>query len=129
MAHPGYAVGNKKLIAALAKIKSYLDYGTFLPIQVAATAALNGPQDYVEKLRGMYKTRRDVMAEGLIDGGWDNIVVPDASMFLWSADSGEIQKNRLPRIFKIIIEARRRRRCARHRLRAGRRGLCAHCAG
>ncbi len=79
----GYAVGNQKLIAALTKIKSYLDYGTFLPIQVAATAALNGPQDYVETLRGMYKERRDILAEGLIDAGWD-ITVPDASMFLWA---------------------------------------------
>lgn len=79
----GYAVGNKTLIAALTKIKSYLDYGTFLPVQVAAAAALNGPQEYVGQLRGMYKERRDILAEGLIDAGWDGIVVPDASMFLW----------------------------------------------
>lgn len=78
----GYAVGNKKLIAALTKIKSYLDYGTFLPVQVAAAAALNGPQDYVTDLRAMYKERRDIIAEGLIDAGWD-ITVPSASMFLW----------------------------------------------
>jgi alanine-synthesizing transaminase len=78
----GYAVGNRKLIAALTKIKSYLDYGTFLPIQVAATAALNGPQEYVNKLRAMYKERRDILADGLLDAGW-NITVPDASMFLW----------------------------------------------
>jgi alanine-synthesizing transaminase len=84
----GYAVGNKKLIAALTKIKSYLDYGTFLPIQVAATAALNGPQDYVVKLRKMYKERRDVLANGLIDAGWDNVVVPNASMFLWAPVPG-----------------------------------------
>lgn len=80
----GFAVGNKSLIAALTKIKSYLDYGTFLPVQVAATAALNGPQDYVERLRAMYKERRDILAEGLIDAGWDNIVIPNASMFLWA---------------------------------------------
>jgi alanine-synthesizing transaminase len=79
----GYAVGNKKLIAALTKIKSYLDYGTFLPIQVAATAALNGPQDYVDSLRSMYKERRDILAEGLLDAGW-NVTVPEASMFLWA---------------------------------------------
>ncbi|MBY0407670.1 MAG: aminotransferase class I/II-fold pyridoxal phosphate-dependent enzyme, partial [Rickettsiales bacterium] len=78
-----FAVGNKTLIAALTKIKSYLDYGTFLPVQVAAAAALNGPQDYVERLRGMYKERRDILADGLIDAGWENVVVPDASMFLW----------------------------------------------
>jgi alanine-synthesizing transaminase len=79
----GYCVGNKKLVAALTKIKSYLDYGTFLPVQVAATAALNGPQHYVDNLRGMYKERRDILAEGLIDAGWDNVVIPSASMFLW----------------------------------------------
>jgi len=80
----GYAVGNKHLIAALTKIKSYLDYGTFLPVQVAAASALNGPQEYVTELRKMYKSRRDVLADGLIEAGWDNIVVPNASMFLWA---------------------------------------------
>lgn len=79
----GFCVGNKTLVAALTKIKSYLDYGTFLPAQVAAAAALNGPQDYVEKLRKMYRERRDVLAEGLIDAGWD-VTVPAASMFLWA---------------------------------------------
>ena len=80
----GFAAGNKTLIAALTKIKSYLDYGTFLPVQVAAAAALNGPQDYVVNLRAMYKERRDILAEGLIDAGW-NVTVPNASMFLWAA--------------------------------------------
>jgi len=79
----GYAVGNKKLIAALTKLKSYLDYGTFLPVQVAAAAALNGPQHYVDSLRTLYKERRDILAEGLIDAGWD-ITIPTASMFLWA---------------------------------------------
>lgn len=79
----GFAVGNKTLISALSKIKSYLDYGTFLPVQVAAAAALNGPQDYVVNLRAMYKERRDIVADGLTDAGW-NVTVPDASMFLWA---------------------------------------------
>ena len=79
----GFCVGNKKLITALTKIKSYLDYGTFLPLQVASAAALNGPQDYVEKMRKLYKERRDIMAEGLIDAGWNDVTIPDASMFLW----------------------------------------------
>lgn len=79
----GFCVGNKKLIAALSKIKSYLDYGTFLPVQVAAAAALGGPQDYVESMRKLYKERRDIMVAGLRDAGWDNITVPTASMFLW----------------------------------------------
>ena len=80
----GFASGNKTLISALTKIKSYLDYGTFLPVQVAAASALNGPQEYVEKLRGMYKERRDILADGLRDAGW-NVVVPNASMFIWAA--------------------------------------------
>lgn len=79
----GFAAGNKTLVAALTKIKSYLDYGAFLPVQVGAAAAINGSQDYVENLRAMYKERRDILAEGLIDAGW-NVNIPEASMFLWA---------------------------------------------
>jgi len=79
----GFAVGNKRLIAALTRIKSYLDYGAFTPIQVAATAALNGPQDCVEEVRTLYKQRRDVLVEGLRDAGWD-VPSPNASMFIWA---------------------------------------------
>jgi alanine-synthesizing transaminase len=79
----GFCVGNKKLVGALTKIKSYLDYGTFLPVQVAATAAINGPQDYVTNLRAMYKERRDILAEGLEEANW-NVPLPDASMFFWA---------------------------------------------
>ncbi len=79
----GFAVGNQKLIGALIKIKSYLDYGAFTPVQVAATAALNGPQDCVEELRTIYKERRDVLVEGLAQGGW-HVDVPVATMFIWA---------------------------------------------
>ncbi|HTH96789.1 MAG TPA: LL-diaminopimelate aminotransferase [Stellaceae bacterium] len=79
----GYAVGSRKLIAALARVKSYLDYGAFTPIQVAAIAALNGPQDYVDDVRKTYKRRRDVMIEGLHAAGWD-VPSPPASMFAWA---------------------------------------------
>jgi alanine-synthesizing transaminase len=79
----GFCVGNKKLVGALTKIKSYLDYGTFLPVQVAATAAINGPQDYVNNLRAMYKERRDILAEGLEEANWQ-VPLPDASMFFWA---------------------------------------------
>lgn len=79
----GFACGAPKLIAALTKIKSYLDYGTFLPVQVAAAAALNGPQDYVDGLRKLYRERRDVLVEGLRDAGW-HVEKPDASMFIWA---------------------------------------------
>lgn len=79
----GFAAGNKTLIRALTKIKSYLDYGGFTPIQVAATAALNGPQDCVEEIRQIYKERRDVLVKGLCDAGWD-VPLPSASMFAWA---------------------------------------------
>ena len=79
----GYAAGNKRLIAALARIKSYLDYGAYTPIQVAATAALNGPQDCVEEIRAIYKTRRDVLVDGMARAGW-NVPSPPASMFAWA---------------------------------------------
>ncbi|MBI3513138.1 MAG: LL-diaminopimelate aminotransferase, partial [Proteobacteria bacterium] len=79
----GYAVGNKKLIAALARIKSYLDYGAFTPIQVAAAAALNGPQDCVDEIRATYKQRRDVLIQGLAAAGWP-VPAPPASMFAWA---------------------------------------------
>ncbi|MEI6730201.1 MAG: LL-diaminopimelate aminotransferase [Pseudomonadota bacterium] len=79
----GFAVGNKRLINALTRIKSYLDYGAFTPIQVAATAALNGPQDCVEEMRQMYKDRRDVLIKGLHSAGWD-VPSPKASMFAWA---------------------------------------------
>ncbi len=79
----GFAAGNKKLIAALARIKSYLDYGAFTPVQVAAAAALNGPQDCVAEIRQMYKERRDVLIKGLAQAGWD-VPSPPATMFAWA---------------------------------------------
>jgi len=79
----GFAAGNPRLISALARIKSYLDYGAFTPIQVAATAALNGPQDCVAEMRTLYKERRDVLVRGLQQAGWD-VPSPDGSMFAWA---------------------------------------------
>jgi len=79
----GYAVGNARLVGALARIKSYLDYGAFTPIQVAATAALNGPQDCVADIRNIYKSRRDVLVDSLARAGW-NIPSPPATMFAWA---------------------------------------------
>ncbi len=79
----GFAVGNKRLIAALARVKSYLDYGAFTPIQVAATAALNGPQECIEQIRERYRLRRDVLVDGLHQAGWD-IPAPAATMFAWA---------------------------------------------
>ncbi len=79
----GFAVGNARLIAALARVKSYLDYGAFTPIQVAATAALNGPQDCVEEVRRIYRRRRDVLVEAFARAGWE-IPPPPATMFAWA---------------------------------------------
>ena len=79
----GFAAGNPRLIGALARVKSYLDYGAFTPIQVAAAAALNGPQDCVEETRTIYRERRDVLVDGLTRAGWD-VPVPSASMYIWA---------------------------------------------
>jgi len=79
----GFMVGNEKLVAALARMKSYHDYGMFTPIQVAAITALEGPQDCVEEIRKMYKSRRDVLVEGLQSCGW-NVEKPKATMFVWA---------------------------------------------
>ncbi len=79
----GFAVGNRQLIAALTRVKSYLDYGAFTPIQAAACAALNGPQDIVESNRQLYQKRRDVLVDSFGRAGWD-IPSPPASMFAWA---------------------------------------------
>ncbi|MBT3029684.1 MAG: alanine transaminase [Candidatus Thiodiazotropha endolucinida] len=79
----GFMSGNKTLVAALARIKSYLDYGTFTPIQVAAIAALEGPQDVVKEICGMYQNRRDVLCDGLNNVGW-RVEKPKATMFVWA---------------------------------------------
>jgi len=79
----GYMVGNPDLVHALARIKSYHDYGTFTPIQVASIIALDGPQDCVEEIRQTYERRRDVMVRGLHEAGW-RVATPKASMYIWA---------------------------------------------
>jgi alanine-synthesizing transaminase len=79
----GFAAGNPRLIKALTRMKSYLDYGAFTPIQVAAVAALTGPQECVAEMRALYKDRRDVLIKGLVSAGWD-VPCPDGSMFAWA---------------------------------------------
>jgi len=79
----GFMVGNPDLVAALARIKSYHDYGTFTPIQVASIVALEGPQDCVEQVRSMYQKRRDVLCSGLHSVGW-HVEVPKATMYVWA---------------------------------------------
>jgi len=79
----GFMVGNKDIVAALAKVKSYLDYGTFQPLQIASCAALNGPQECVEEIRLMYQSRRDVLIDGMHKMGW-MAEKPKATMFVWA---------------------------------------------
>ena len=78
----GFAVGNERLLSALARVKSYLDYGAYTPIQVAAAAALNGPDDCINEMRAIYKKRRDVLVESFAQAGWE-IPAPKATMFAW----------------------------------------------
>ncbi len=86
----GFAAGNERLISALARVKSYLDYGAFTPIQVAAAAALNGPQDCVDEMREIYRSRRNVLVDSFTRAGWE-IPSPKASMFAWA---------RIPEMFR-----------------------------
>jgi alanine-synthesizing transaminase len=79
----GFVAGNDKLISALARVKSYLDYGAYTPIQVAAVAALDGPQDCVDDIRRIYRTRRDALVDSFTRAGWP-VPSPKASMFAWA---------------------------------------------
>ena len=79
----GFAVGNERLISALSRVKSYLDYGAFTPIQVAAAAALNGPQECISETREVYRKRRNALVDSFGRAGWE-IPVPSASMFAWA---------------------------------------------
>jgi alanine-synthesizing transaminase len=80
----GFMVGNKDLVSALARMKSYHDYGSFTPVQVAAIAALEGPQDCVREIAAKYQKRRDVLVKGLAEAGW-KVELPRASMYIWAA--------------------------------------------
>jgi alanine-synthesizing transaminase len=79
----GFCVGNAEMVAALSRVKSYLDYGIFQPVQIAAIHALNGPQHYVEEIRLRYEQRRNVLVDGLNRAGWP-MERPKATMFLWA---------------------------------------------
>jgi alanine-synthesizing transaminase len=99
----GMVVGNARMCAALARVKSYLDYGAFTPIQVAAATALNGPQDCVEHIRGIYKSRRDVLVASMKRAGWD-IPAPPASMFAWAPIPEEFREAGSMLFAKLLIE-------------------------
>lgn len=99
----GFAVGNERIIAALARVKSYLDYGAFTPIQVAATAALNGPDDCIKEMRAIYRRRRDCLVESFSRAGWD-IPVPTASMFAWAPLPEPFQAMGSLEFSKLLVE-------------------------
>ncbi|HWG04973.1 MAG TPA: LL-diaminopimelate aminotransferase [Beijerinckiaceae bacterium] len=99
----GFAVGNERLLAALARVKSYLDYGAYTPIQVAATAALNGPEECIKEMRATYKRRRDVLVESFAAAGWD-IPAPKATMFAWVPVPSKFQHLGSLEFSKLLIE-------------------------
>jgi alanine-synthesizing transaminase len=99
----GFAVGNDRIISALGRVKSYLDYGAFTPIQVAATAALNGPDECVKDMRETYKKRRDVLVESFGRAGWD-VPPPKASMFAWSPIPEPFQSLGSVEFSKLLVE-------------------------
>jgi alanine-synthesizing transaminase len=99
----GMVVGNARICAALSRVKSYLDYGAFTPIQVAAAAALNGPQDCVEEIRNTYKARRDVLVSSMARAGWD-IPSPPASMFAWAPIPEAFREAGSMTFAKLLIE-------------------------
>jgi alanine-synthesizing transaminase len=99
----GFAVGNERIISALTRVKSYLDYGAFTPVQVAATAALNGPDDCIKEMRETYKRRRDVLVESFSRAGW-NVPAPRASMFAWSPIPEPFQTMGSVEFAKLLVE-------------------------
>ncbi len=124
----GFAVGNDRVIAALGRVKSYLDYGAFTPVQVAATAALNGPDDCIKEMRDTYRKRRDCMVESFRPRRLGRAGAGGVDVRL-GADPGAVQEPRQHRIRHLAGREGRGRRVARHRFRRIRRGPCAHRAG
>lgn len=99
----GFCVGNRKMVGALKKIKSYLDYGMFAPIQIAATVALNGPDECVKEVVGTYRKRRDALCEGLSRSGWD-VPKPAATMFVWARIPGAYAKMGSLEFSKLLLK-------------------------
>jgi len=99
----GFAVGNERIIAALTRVKSYLDYGAFTPVQVAATAALNGPDDCIREMRETYRRRRDVLVESFGRAGWE-VPPPKASMFAWSPIPEPFREMGSVEFSKLLVE-------------------------
>ncbi len=99
----GFLVGNKDLVYALTRIKSYLDYGQFAPIQIASTVALDGPQHYVNEIREIYRVRRDILCEGLTRMGW-SIEKPKGTMFVWAKIPDSFSKLKSLEFSKLLLQ-------------------------
>lgn len=99
----GFACGNPEIIAALARMKSYLDYGIFQPVQIAATVALNGPEECLDEIRDHYRSRRDVLCDGLTRAGW-NVPRPPATMFVWAEIPDEFKAMGSLEFSKFLLE-------------------------
>ncbi|MBF0176489.1 MAG: alanine transaminase [Magnetococcales bacterium] len=99
----GFAVGNQRLIHALTRLKSYLDYGLFQPIQIAAAVGLNGPQECVDEIRELYRSRRDVLVDGLARAGWV-VDKPKATMFVWARIPEEYRKMGSLEFSKLLLQ-------------------------
>ncbi|MBI5196950.1 MAG: aminotransferase class I/II-fold pyridoxal phosphate-dependent enzyme [Nitrospirae bacterium] len=99
----GFCVGNREVVGALTKIKSYLDYGMFQPIQIASIIALRGPQECVEEIRKVYENRRDVLVQGLKNAGWE-IEPPKATMFVWTPIPEPFKKMKSLEFAKFLIK-------------------------
>lgn len=99
----GFMVGNKEIVKALTRMKSYLDYGTFTPIQIAATVALDGPQQCVDDIRAVYQKRRDVLVNGLNKIGWE-VPSPKATMFIWAKIPPKFQSMGSLEFCKFLIK-------------------------
>ncbi len=102
----GFCVGNREMVYALQRIKGYLDYGMFQPIQIASIIALNGPQECVDEIRGLYQSRRNTLVEGLRRIGWE-VEKPKATMFVWAKIPGKyIETGSLEFSKKLLLEAK-----------------------
>ena len=123
----GYCLGNAKMIAALGRIKSYLDYGVFQPIQIASIIALRECEEDTAKIRSTYLKRRDVLVAGLHRAGW-MVEAPKATMFVWAQIPRKTPLGGIARVFEATATEGAGRRLARRRLRSRGRRLCSFCA-
>ena len=124
----GFCVGNPRMIAALARIKSYLDYGVFQPIQIASIIALRECEEDTQKICAIYQKRRDVLVQGLDRAGWP-VEKPRGSMFLWAPHAGTFPRHGLAGIFQAAAREGAGRRFTGHRFRSAGRRLRPLCAG